>query len=87
MPPKAAATIAAGAAKPNGKGPKGDANGKPASAKPAAAVSSEDVTSDAVVGGLSKPDKVAFDREQESLKNEIESLNKKLVRFLLPIFS
>ena len=88
MPPKAAA--AAAGAKTNGKAP----NGKPAKSdapttksKPAAPVgttaSSEDAASEdaTAVTGSAKPDKVAYDKEQEALKTEIDSLTKKLVRF------
>lgn len=89
MPPKAAGA----AAKTNGKAPNGKSEPKSdaptAKNKPAApagtSTPSEDTLSEAAVAhtGFSKPDKASYDKEQETLKNEIESLNKKLVRTLV----
>ena len=67
----------------------GSASGKktPASTVPPSPVSKSSETDRAVTHSSGRPDKNAYDAEQDRLKNEIDALQAKLVRYLPVVIS
>jgi len=77
MPPKAKKPAAAAAANSKASSPAPES-------KPAASKESTPAHDDTdKTTGIGKPDKAAYDGEQESIKREIEAVQTKLVRTLL----
>jgi hypothetical protein len=66
-------------------GPKSKPAAKSASSTPGTATPAEPADAPPSIGGFSKPDKAAYDLEQDTLRKEIDAKQARLVCFLLLI--